>query len=266
MSKKLPCVVGAEGDCDAYAWAKRHGHWDCPSRRGDGRRILATMASSTVPAGAGYWLVASDGGVFAFGDAGVLRVDGRRAAEPADRGDGGDAVGRRLLVGGVGRWHLRLRRRRVLRVDGRDAARPSRSWGWRPRRRAGATGWWPPTVGSSPSATPGSSGRRAGYGARAHRRHGRHADGAGYWLVTSDGAVQSFGDAEPFGSAGPMTPGVSVTGMAPTPSGAGYWLLASNGVCSASATPGSSVRRWASPSPAAWRPWRRRRRATAIGR
>ena len=32
--------------------------------------FLPTMASSTVPAGAGYWVVASDGGVFAFGDAG----------------------------------------------------------------------------------------------------------------------------------------------------------------------------------------------------
>src|SRR3954451_8474229 len=41
VSNKLPCVVGAEGDSDAYAWAKGHGHRDCPARRGDGRRVPA---------------------------------------------------------------------------------------------------------------------------------------------------------------------------------------------------------------------------------
>ncbi|MCZ7527377.1 MAG: S8 family serine peptidase [Acidimicrobiia bacterium] len=34
---------------------------------------------------------------------GVLRVDGGDPVEPADRGDGGDAVGERVLVGGLGR-------------------------------------------------------------------------------------------------------------------------------------------------------------------
>ena len=34
-----------------------------------------------------------------------------------------------------------------------------RWWGWPPPLRAAATGWWPPTAGSSPSATQRSGGR-----------------------------------------------------------------------------------------------------------
>ena len=32
---------------------------------------------AAAPTGGGYWLVASDGGVFAFGDGALLRLDGR---------------------------------------------------------------------------------------------------------------------------------------------------------------------------------------------
>ena len=51
--------------------------------------------------GKGYWLVASDGGIFTFGDARFFGSTGAIAPEPADRGDGGDAVGQGLLAGGV---------------------------------------------------------------------------------------------------------------------------------------------------------------------
>ena len=46
------------------------------------------MAAS--PTGDGYWLVASDGGIFAFGDAAFFGSTGAHAAEPPDRRDGGD--------------------------------------------------------------------------------------------------------------------------------------------------------------------------------
>jgi beta-lactamase class A/ribosomal protein L24E len=53
-------------------------------------------------------------------------------------------------------------------------------------------------------------------------------DGAGYWLVGSDGGVLSFGDAHLYGSAG--SPRISpIVGMAPTPDGHGYWLVDSDG-------------------------------------
>ena len=66
--------------------------------------------------------------------------------------------------------------------------------------------------------------------------------GAGYWLVTSEGAVSAFGDAVAAGSLA-SAPARPVRGMAPTPSGNGYWLVASDGGSSPSVTPGSSARR-----------------------
>ena len=111
------------------------------------------------PDGRGYWLVASDGGIFAFGDAGFYGLDRAPSPQPARRGHGGHPRRRRLLAGGLRRRHLRLRRRRLLRVDGRPPAQPpDRGHGRRPGRRP-ATGWWPPTAASSPSATPASTAR-----------------------------------------------------------------------------------------------------------
>ena len=54
-------------------------------------------------------------------------------------------------------------------------------------------------------------------------------DGAGYWLVASDGGVFSFGDAAFHGSTGAITLNKPIVGLAPTPDGAGYWLVASDG-------------------------------------
>ena len=44
-------------------------------------RPIVGMAAT--PDGKGYWLVASDGGIFAFGDAALLRLDGWSAPQPA---------------------------------------------------------------------------------------------------------------------------------------------------------------------------------------
>jgi alpha-tubulin suppressor-like RCC1 family protein len=54
-------------------------------------------------------------------------------------------------------------------------------------------------------------------------------DGKGYWLVASDGGVFNFGDAGLFGSMGGHHLNSPVVGMAPTPDGKGYWLVASDG-------------------------------------
>jgi hypothetical protein len=95
--------------------------------------------------GLGYWLVASDGGIFNFGDAGFL--------------------------GSTGGMHLAK-----------------------------------PVVGMAP--TP---------------------DGLGYWLVASDGGVFAFGDAGFFGSTGAMHLNKPIVSMTGTPDGKGYWLMASDG-------------------------------------
>jgi hypothetical protein len=54
-------------------------------------------------------------------------------------------------------------------------------------------------------------------------------DGLGYWLVASDGGVFSFGDAFFHGSMGGKPLNKPIVGMAATSDGLGYWLVASDG-------------------------------------
>ena len=53
--------------------------------------------------------------------------------------------------------------------------------------------------------------------------------GGGYWVVTSSGAVTSFGAAPYYGSLAGVALSAPVVGMAATPDGGGYWLVASDG-------------------------------------
>ena len=118
------------------------------------------IVGMATPNGLGYWLVASDGGVFSFGDARFYGSDGRQASEPAHRGDGSHPRRSGLLAGGLRRGHLRFRRRRFY---GSGAARrcPAPS-AWKPPPTDWGTGSGPPTVASSTSATPSSTALRAG--------------------------------------------------------------------------------------------------------
>jgi hypothetical protein len=54
-------------------------------------------------------------------------------------------------------------------------------------------------------------------------------DGQGYWLVSADGGVFTFGDAGFHGSVGGSALNTPIVGMAPTRDGHGYWLVASDG-------------------------------------
>jgi len=54
-------------------------------------------------------------------------------------------------------------------------------------------------------------------------------DGLGYWLIASDGGVFAFGDAGFFGSLGGAPPSTGLVGVAPTPDGGGYWVLGADG-------------------------------------
>ncbi len=54
-------------------------------------------------------------------------------------------------------------------------------------------------------------------------------DGAGYWMVGTDGGVFSSGDAGFYGSTGNLHLNKPVVGMAATPDGKGYWFVASDG-------------------------------------
>ena len=90
-----------------------------------------------------------------------------------------------------------------LRVDRRTPRSTRPSSGSRPPRTARATGWWRPTVASSPSVTRPSTAAPD----RSTSRHPSSAwrstpDGRGYWLVAADGGVFSFGDAAFYGQHG----------------------------------------------------------------
>jgi hypothetical protein len=53
--------------------------------------------------------------------------------------------------------------------------------------------------------------------------------GAGYWLMTTDGLVYTFGDATYFGHPPASAIHAPIVGAAASPSGLGYWLVAADG-------------------------------------
>jgi len=98
-----------------------------------------------------------------------------------------------------------------------------------PPRAHRATGRWPPTAASSPSATPPSTARWA---------VGRWTrPSSGWWRppmarATGGGlrwGIFSFGDAAFYGSMGGRHLDAPIVGMAAAPSGKGYWEVAADG-------------------------------------
>ena len=113
---------------------------------------------AATPTGKGYWLVARDGGIFAFGDARFAGSTGAIRLQPV--------VGMAATPAGGGYWLVAADGRifafgdaALLRLDRRlKLNRPI--VGMTATPSGAATGWWRPTGGSSPSATPPSSVRR----------------------------------------------------------------------------------------------------------
>ena len=136
-----------------------------------------------------------------------------------------------LLAARPRRRRLHVRRRRVLRLDGRPPPRTRRSSAWRRRRR----------------------GRRLLAGRRRRRhlllrrravlrldrrhaperagaRHDADADAAtGYWLYARDGGIFSFGDAGSSDRPASIRLNQPVVAMAARPQGDGYWMVAADG-------------------------------------
>jgi hypothetical protein len=54
-------------------------------------------------------------------------------------------------------------------------------------------------------------------------------DGLGYWFVASDGGIFAYGDAQFYGSTGAIHLNKPVVGIAATPDGGGYWMVATDG-------------------------------------
>jgi hypothetical protein len=200
------------------------------SRRMPEARSLpaSTRPADSVPA---YWLVAKDGGVFAFGGLPFL---GSMGGKPLDE----PMVGMAPTADGGGYW--------LVASDGGIFTFGDAGF-------YGSTGGKPlndPIVGMA--ATPDGKGYwlvasdggifsfgDAGYygsvpGSNIHVSNivgmAPTADGRGYWMVGSDGGIFGYGDAANFGSLPGSNIHVSnIVSMATTPDGQGYWLAASGG-------------------------------------
>ena len=191
------------------------------------RFVVRAMAPT--PDGRGYWLVASDGGVFAFGDAGFF-------------GSTGSLVLNRPIVGmapttdGRGYW--------LVASDGGvftfgDAGffgstgslvlnRPIVAMAPTPDDR----GYWLVASDGGVFAF-GDAGFFGSTGSLVLNRPvvgiAPTPDGHGYWLVASDGGVFTFGDARFLGSTGSLVLNRPIVGMDLDRSSGGYRLIAADG-------------------------------------
>ncbi|MCU1426099.1 MAG: hypothetical protein JWL83_99 [Actinomycetia bacterium] len=189
----------------------------------------ATAHVAAVGSSQGYWLDASDGGVFSFGSTTFHGSTGARALNKP-------VVGMAPTPSGNGYW--------LVATDGGIFNFGDANF----RGSTGAMTLNKPIVGMA--ATPSGSGYWLvasdggifGYGdAHFHGSTGALAlhkpivgmastpSGKGYWLVASDGGIFNFGDAHFHGSTGAMALNKPIAAMTATPSGNGYWLVATDG-------------------------------------
>jgi len=212
--------------------------------------------ASAAPVGAGYWLEAGDGGVFAFGTPfeGSAASDPTRCpANPPDRAmPNGSCWSSAPTPDGGGYWIVNAYSGDVYTYGdagyyGQPADTGAYSGGadlWPTALAIVATpdgkGYWVLEEGLIGIGSVQAFGDAVDYGdevtiARTTGHVGvpvamaATSDGGGYWIVDSDGGVFSFGDAGFYGSMGGTRLNAPVVGMAVTPDGKGYWLAASDG-------------------------------------
>jgi hypothetical protein len=184
---------------------------------------------AVTPDGGGYWMVGSDGGIFAFGDAQFYGSTGAMTLNKP-------IVGMTPTADGKGYW--------LVASDGGifafGDARFYGSMGGQPLNK--------PIVGIA--ATPDGGGYwevasdggifafgdAAFYGSTGAMTLNKPivgiattANGKGYWLVASDGGIFAYGNAAFYGSTGSMTLNKPIVGLVPTVDDEGYWFVASDG-------------------------------------
>jgi hypothetical protein len=181
------------------------------------------------PANSSYWLVASDGGIFTFGNANFYgSTGGTRLNQPivamaptASKGgywlvasDGG------IFSYGDAAFHGSMGGQRLNRPIVGMASTPDGGGYWLVASDGGIFSFGDAayfgSMGGKPLNKP-----IVGM-ASTH-------DGLGYWLVASDGGIFSFGDAGFHGSMGGQSLNKPIVGMASSTDGLGYWLVASDG-------------------------------------
>jgi hypothetical protein len=208
------------------------------------RAVLATLLLAALPpvlypaapraaaASGGYWGVASDGGVFAFGDAAFLGSTGAlrlnqpvvgMAATPSGSGywlvasDGG------IFTFGDARFHGSTGAVKLNRPVVGMAATPTGRGYWLVASDGGIF-----TFGDA--RFHGSSGGKVLD--KPIQGMAASPTGAGYWFVANDGGVFAFGDAGFYGAATddrPRRGNRKVVAIVPSLTGRGYWLGTANG-------------------------------------
>ena len=194
--------------------------------------VIAGLTSHGFGPTNSYWVVTARASVHPFGSA---KTYGSLAGTTLNK----PIVGMAATLNGLGYWLIGW-----LQTEAYSVGAMPRSFGsrggqplnssplsaWRRRPTAAATGSWPPTGGSSATATRRSSAPEA---VKPLNKPvvgmAPMPDGGGYWLVASDGGIFSYGDASFFGSRGGQPLNKPIVGMAATPDGGGYWLVASDG-------------------------------------
>jgi uncharacterized protein YkwD len=187
------------------------------------------VGMAPTPDGGGYWLVATDGGIFTFGDAhfygstGNIRLNRPIVgitSTPSGHGywmvasDGGIfSFGDAHFYGSTGNIRLNKPIVSMTRtIDGR--------------------GYW--MVASDGGIF--SFGDAHFYGSTGNIRlrrpiigMARTPTGHGYWMAASDGGIFTFGDARYYGSEGGQWLSAPIAGMSSNPTAPGYWMVSADG-------------------------------------
>ena len=218
------------------------------------RNYVGSASFTAFVVNAGYWLVASDGGVFSFGGS---RFRGSTEEPGFSTPVKGKVVGMAPTADGFGYWLVTDEGQVLAFGDavaygdlftiGKAGSLAAPIVGVAPRPTAAATGWRPPTAAvrlrRRPLPRRHLHDRQGALARRTGRRHRSTPDGGGYWLAAADGGVFGFGDAHFHGDTYTIgkerSLAAPVVGVAATPDGGGYWLAAATAASSASATPTS---------------------------
>jgi hypothetical protein len=195
---------------------------------------VVNLASTSTPAAASppgnapqsYWEVASDGGIFSFGNAAFYgSLGGQNLAAPV--------VGVAATPDGRGYWEVEANGDVFNFGDASPSSQSLNgtvamsSLGDSSYLEASADGSVLLQGGTFATYTGGTSFPHTSpiVGMAADRSKG----GSGYWLVDAGGGVFSFGGAPFYGSMGGAALDKPIVGVAATPDGGGYWLVASDG-------------------------------------
>jgi len=181
------------------------------------------------PSPHGYWLVASDGGIFAFGNAGFHGSMGGTAlnqpvvgmaAPPAGGGYWEVASDGGIFAFGAAKFHGSMGGTRLNQPVVGMTSTSSGNGYWMVATDGGIFAFGDAAFHGSMGGTPLNQ-PVVGMAAT--------PDGGGYWLVARDGGIFAFGTAGFHGSMGATPLNQPIVGMAATHDGKGYWMVAADG-------------------------------------